>query len=1377
MRTSRLLILGAGVILLALVAGGQMAARPALAVPANDNFANAIAITSMVTDPVVAVTDTPGATTEAGEPSPCGGIASTVWYSWTIPAGDGHITLDTFGSNYDTVLAVYRGNSVNALTLVSPSGCNDDFASLQSAVWFDYDNLGTSTYWIQVGGFGGATGNLVINLSRGATMVVTASNDNIASDFGLSLREAIGVATDPNAGVCPLTANEQAFTLGCGTSGTQWADLIHFSSTFFPPGAPTTIALGSSLPPLNNSGDVISGIGAGVIIDGQNGQLASGCISITGNTNMIQGLDLRRCSVAGVSINGGYGNLVGIDISNPTPLAAERNIMRESTNGIKIANTGAGNAVWGNYIGTDETGADSLGNGNGVKVEFSAYQQIGYFGARRNVISGNTNGVYLASSFGTGITGNLIGTNPAGTAALGNGYGILVQDSTSSPIRGNVISGNGLEGIHVLAVSPGFTLAGGNVITGNYIGTNATGTAGIPNLGGITIQNADRNTIGGPDPAQRNIISGNNGSGVQLFGAYSTRNEVLGNYIGVDVSGAADLPNAGSGVEAFNNATSNTVGGAVPGARNVISGNGAGGVAITGAGGGTSYYPSFDVPQSILDFTTAVSTIEVPETATVTDVNVRLDITHTWVGDLTITLVNPDGLDVQLAVRVGGSGDNYAGTVFDDDPGGYLPISAGSAPFSGIWYPDTPLSQFDGSLAKGTWSLLVNDAAGGDVGTLNWWSLEFTTNGNEVAGNYIGTNAAGTQALGNSTGVLVSDSPSNTIGGSLAGARNVISGNTNQGVQIIGGPATGNLVSGNYIGTDATGSVDLGNGTDGVDIDGAAYNCVCASISGSIGEATADRNIISGNNNNGVLISGAGAVGNLVGGNYIGTNAAGTADLGNTLHGVLVEGAGVNTIGVAFGGGNLISGNNQDGIRVLAATTGSLIQANFIGTDATGTQGIANASKGIFILGGSSNTIVGGPTVVERNVISGNVSHGINIQQPGTSSNIIHGNYIGTKVDGVSPLGNGAGIGISGGASNNRIGGTSPGEGNTIAHNATRGIGLLSSGFDPIDNRWYRNSIFGNGGLGIDLNQDGVTANDAGDGDSGPNALQNFPELQYASYAASFVSIVGSLNTTPNGAYIVAFFISPDCDPSGHGEGASFFGQTTVGTDGTGQGPFVAAFPSAPVTGFITAVAIDDDATFNTSEFSKCVAVGTALDDDGDGYTTSAEAGAPLCDDALNADVGDDALINDGCPASLAPESVGQCANSTDDDGDLTVNDGCPKVGAYSEAQFNIGTGALDSCGNNGWPSDLDDQPLSANELDIFDISSYIAPVRLLDKSPGPGSPYNARWDLSPGPAPFTSFINIVDITTMLSGAAGSPAYPPMFGGLRAFGRLCPFAP
>jgi hypothetical protein len=159
---------------------------------------------------------------------------------------------------------------------------------------------------------------------------------------------------------------------------------------------------------------------------------------------------------------------------------------------------------------------------------------------------------------------------------------------------------------------------------------------------------------------------------------------------------------------------------------------------------------------------------------------------------------------------------------------------------------------------------------------------------------------------------------------------------------------------------------------------------------------------------------------------------------------------------------------------------------------------------------------------------------------------------------------------------------------------------------------------------------------------------------------------------------------------------------------------------------------------------------------DGDGYTDSAEAGIPLCISAINDDPFDDAVANDGCPG------------------------GPTQAGAYSEAQFKIGTGAQDPCGLNGWPSDLvsGSIPDSTNALTIADLTSFITTgpplnLRRLDKNPGQAG-FDSRWDLTPGRGGFGTFLNIQDVTTLLGGTTGNP---PMFGNTRAFGKTCPFPP
>lgn len=144
-----------------------------------------------------------------------------------------------------------------------------------------------------------------------------------------------------------------------------------------------------------------------------------------------------------------------------------------------------------------------------------------------------------------------------------------------------------------------------------------------------------------------------------------------------------------------------------------------------------------------------------------------------------------------------------------------------------------------------------------------------------VVGNRIGTNASGTGSLGNSgNGVFISTA-SNTVGGTGAGQGNVISSNGTDGVRIEGSSVTGNVVRGNFIGTNAAGNLDeqrLGNGDFGINIINASNNTIG-------GTTAAARNVISGNDGGGVSIGGSG---NQVLGNYIGTNAAGDAALSNT---------------------------------------------------------------------------------------------------------------------------------------------------------------------------------------------------------------------------------------------------------------------------------------------------------------------------------------------------------------------------------------------------------------------------------------------------------------------------------------------------------------
>ena len=301
---------------------------------------------------------------------------------------------------------------------------------------------------------------------------------------------------------------------------------------------------------------------------------------------------------------------------------------------------------------------------------------------------------------------------------------------------------------------------------------------------------------------------------------------------------------------------------------------------------------------------------------------------------------------------------------------------------------------------------------------------------NLIEGDRIGTNAAGSAALANSTGVLITGA-NNTVGGTAAAAGNVISGNSSSGIYLDGSAATGNLVEGNLIGTNAAGSAALANGT-GVSITG-SNNTVG-------GTTAAAANIISGNSSIGVYIAGSAGTGNLVEGNYVGTNTASGSGLGNST-GVLITGANNTVGGTAAGAGNIISGNSSSGIYLDGSTaTGNLVEGNLIGTNAAGSAALANGT-GVSITG--SNNTVGGTTAAAANIIAGNSSIGVYIAGSAGTGNLVEGNYVGTNTASGSGLANSTGVLITG--ANNTVGGTAAGAGNVISGNSSNGIYLDGS--------------------------------------------------------------------------------------------------------------------------------------------------------------------------------------------------------------------------------------------------------------------------------------------------------------------------------------------
>ena len=319
-------------------------------------------------------------------------------------------------------------------------------------------------------------------------------------------------------------------------------------------------------------------------------------------------------------------------------------------------------------------------------------------------------------------------------------------------------------------------------------------------------------------------------------------------------------------------------------------------------------------------------------------------------------------------------------------------------------------------------------------------------------------------------------------------------------------------------------------------------------------------------------------------------NTAASPDGLTTVLMIILEGssAGPNASGLEVIGGSstirgmAISNFNGSGIRLMSLA-GNTVTGNFIGTDVTGTTDLGNDLSGVRI-GGSGGHQVGGSSPSERNLISGNDFSGVFIIT--AADNVVQGNLIGTDVTGSRALGNsGGGIWITFEASDNMIGGMSPFEGNVIAHGKAGGNGVMV--YTGSRNAILSNSIFGNAGLGIDIEgtSQGVTPNDAGDRDSGANGIQNFPILTKVLHDVSTVE--GTLSSRPESDFRVEVFANAGCDASGHGEGSAFIGAMNVSTDGVGDTSFEIAVAGVPSgTTHITATATDSDN--NTSEFSAC---------------------------------------------------------------------------------------------------------------------------------------------------------------------------------------------
>ena len=374
-----------------------------------------------------------------------------------------------------------------------------------------------------------------------------------------------------------------------------------------------------------------------------------------------------------------------------------------------------------------------------------------------------------------------------------------------------------------------------------------------------------------------------------------------------------------------------------------------------------------------------------------------------------------------------------------------------------------------------------------------------------------------------------------------------------------------------YIGTNQAGTAAANNADDGIIING----------SGAITGTTVSNCLISGNTQSGIHIGGIDEI--TAKGNLIGTNAAGGAAIANSV-GISCFGCTNLTIGGTNATDrNIISGNTNAGYNSGGTGTSSVsFFGNYIGTDITGENDLGNGAEGIRMQHPASNYTIGGSSAGQGNVISGNGDDGIHLNDNAT----VLGNKIGTDKDGVSDIGNDAnGIFIQSVGTDNTIGGNSSADENIIAFNGADGI-EVNSFTTTVNNEIARNSIFSNNNLGIDLGENGVTANDADDNDSGANNLQNFPDITEASIDGSNnLTVTYSVNsTTGNSAYpLTVRFFKAD---SGNEEGQNYLGEHSY-TSGNAQNSVMTTFvAAASISTGDHIVATATDANDNTSEFS-----------------------------------------------------------------------------------------------------------------------------------------------------------------------------------------------
>jgi autotransporter-associated beta strand protein len=805
-------------------------------------------------------------------------------------------------------------------------------------------------------------------------------------------------------------------------------------------------------------------------------------ILTTGNLQFVSGG--LAATVNGLIPGTGYGQVrvngsVDLGSGTSTLLVASSTKLLPSTQLKVIDNLGA-IPISGFFAGLPEgsTFTDSAGN------QF----QITYKG-------GDGNDVVLTTAGTTFVVTNTADSGP-GTLRQ------AILDANSN--AGTHLIDFNIPGTGIQTIAPASALP---TITGSVIinGTSQPGSSGKPIIeidganAGIGVNGFELS--GGNDTLRGLIINRFNANGVLLD--TNGQDAVDYCYVGTNAAGTTALSNFGNGI-LINGISDYTVSG------NVISGNGGDGVLVQGAGGTQN-----SITGNLIG-TNAAGTAGIGNNLDGLSID---NSTGIELNQNTISANGGNGLSLTGAGTTGFflNEGNLIGTNSEGDQ------ALGNG-MNGIFVDganDTILGNKYYNIFTVTYNVISGNAENGIL-------IEGPdTTGTDVSRNYIGTNSAGTAALGNGLdGVLIDNAAGNLVG-TLG---NVISGNKENGVHILGTNSTNNVVANNWIGSDPEGKFAVGNLQNGIFIDNSPGNKLSYFEVG---------NYVLGNGANGILIQGTGASGNVVGANTIGIHN--NQAIPNRQDGIRIDSASNNVIGgsnsLSNVRSNIISGNLGDGIHITGTgATGNTIQANGIGFGQNDNMFMAGNLHGIALDGiGIQSNIIGGTGDGDANAIKFNRAAGVAIFTSPVANMQNTGNLI-----------------IE----------------NIITDNAGLGIDLVSSSTYPID--------------------DGVTPNTPGGPHDGANELQNFPVLISALPSHEpFTTIRGTLNSIPNTTFSIEIFGNQQPDPTGFGEGENDLGTTTCITDSQGNGTFmvdVAASASAP---FITATATDP--SNNNSEFSKSI--------------------------------------------------------------------------------------------------------------------------------------------------------------------------------------------